>query len=124
MLIVLLLAATLVVGCSKQQPAASANAATSMAQAAPSAVADSAPPSPREPGPMAPPPTAVVVPDSGDVNATLNQLSLELRCYVVRTRSAPKNFDEFAAKSHLQAPPPPPGKKYAIQDQSVVLGKR
>jgi len=73
---------------------------------------------------MAPAPTAVLIPDSGDVNATLNQLSVELRKYVVGTRSVPKDFEEFAAKSHMQAPPPPAGKKYAIKDQAVVLVKR
>jgi hypothetical protein len=118
----LLLAATLVAGCSKHRPAAGGNAATNAAQADPSA-AGAAPPS-RGPGPMVPPPTAAVIPDTGDLNATLNQLSLELRKYVVRTRSVPKNFDEFVAKSHVQAPPPPAGKKYAIQDQAIVVVKR
>ncbi len=73
---------------------------------------------------MLPPPTAVVIQDSGNVNATLDQLSLELRRYVVGTRSVPRNFEEFIAKSHVQAPPPPAGKKYAIKDQAVVLVKR
>ncbi|MCX6921770.1 MAG: hypothetical protein NT154_00900, partial [Verrucomicrobia bacterium] len=82
-----------------------------------------APPSPRGPGPMVPAATATAISDSGDVNATLGQLSLELRRYVVRTRSVPKNFDEFTAKSGVQAPAPPAGKKYAIQGQVVVLVK-
>ena len=74
---------------------------------------------PRGPAPTAPPATGAVIPDSGDVNATLNRLSLELRKYVVGTRSVPKNFEDFIAKSHVQAPPPPAGKKYAIQNQAV-----
>jgi hypothetical protein len=69
-------------------------------------------------------PKAAVIPDSGDVNATLNQLTLELRRYVVSTRSVPKDFEAFAAKSQVQAPPPPAGKKYAIKNQAVVLVKR
>jgi hypothetical protein len=73
---------------------------------------------------MAAPPKAAVIADSGDLNATLNQLSLELRKYVVRSRSVPKNFEDFLAKSGVQAPPAPAGKKYAIQDQAVVLVKR
>ena len=64
-----------------------------------------------------------VVPDTGDINATLHDLSLELRKYVVRTRSIPKTFEEFAAKSQVQMPPAPAGKKYAIQGQAVVLVK-
>ncbi len=58
------------------------------------------------------------------MSATLNQLSLELRKYVVSTRSVPKDFEEFAAKSRVQIPPAPAGKKYAIQGQAVVLVKR
>jgi hypothetical protein len=68
----------------------------------------------------APPPTALI-PDTGDVNATLQQLTLALRDYVVRTRSVPKNFDDFAAKSQARFPLPPAGKKYAIQGQKVAL---
>jgi len=120
----LLLAATLAAGCSKHQPAAGANAATNAAQADASAVAPAVPPATRGPGPMRAPPTPAVIADSGDVNATLTQLSLELRKYVIGTRSVPKNYEEFAAKSRVQAPPPPAGKKYAIRDQAVVLVKR
>jgi len=47
-----------------------------------------------------------------------------LRRYVVRTRTVPRNFEDFAAKSSLQAPPPPAGKKYAIQGQAVIVVKR
>jgi hypothetical protein len=65
-----------------------------------------------------------MVPDTGDINGTLSQLSLELRKYVVRTRSVPKDFEEFAAKSRVQMPPPPAGQKYAIRGQAIVLVKR
>jgi hypothetical protein len=64
---------------------------------------------------------AAVIPDTGDVDATLQQLTLALRDYVVRSRSVPKNFDDFAAKSQARFPLPPAGKKYAIQGQKVVL---
>jgi hypothetical protein len=120
----LLLAATLALGCSKHDPASGANAATNAAQAASSAVDPAATPSPRGPGPMPPPPRAAVIGDSGNESAILGQLSMELRKYVVRTRSVPKNFEEFVTKSQVQAPPPPAGKKYAIQGQAVVLVKR
>jgi hypothetical protein len=73
---------------------------------------------------MTAPAKPVVVPDSGNMDATLAQLSLELRRYVIRTRSVPKDFDDFLAKSGAQVPAAPPGKKYAIQDQAVVLVKR
>jgi hypothetical protein len=114
-----LLAVMLAGGCSKQQPAAGSNAGSNAA----ASTAPQPPPSARSPGtPAAAAP--VVVPDSGDVNATLGQLSLELRKYVVRTRSVPKNFEEFVSKSGAQVPAPPAGKKYAIQGQEVVLVKR
>ena len=70
------------------------------------------------------PAPAAVIPDTGDVNATLQQLTLALRDYVVRNRSVPKNFEEFATKSGARFPQPPAGKQYAIQRQEVVLVKR
>ncbi len=73
---------------------------------------------------MPPAPKPAVIAESADANATLTQLSLELRKYVMRTRSVPKNFEEFQAKSQVQVPPPPAGQKYAIKGQAVVLVKR
>ena len=66
----------------------------------------------------------VAAPANGDMNAVLEQLSLDLRRYVVTTRSVPKTFEEFVAKSHAQVPPAPAGKKYIIQKQAIVLVKR
>ena len=71
-----------------------------------------------------PPAGAVVVSDQEGVNSALEQLSVELRKYVVRTRTVPKTYEEFISKSNVQAPEPPPGKKYAIQNQAIVLVKR
>jgi len=69
-------------------------------------------------------PTPVAISDTGNPDAALEHLTTELRSYVVRTRSVPKNFEEFAAKSNLRFPPPPAGKKYAIKGQAVVLQKQ
>jgi hypothetical protein len=85
--------------------------------------AEAAPPSPRAPGFLKETSGPIVVSDTGNVDATLAQLSLELRRYVLGTRSVPKSFAEFAAKSGLQAPPPPSGNKYAIRGHEVVLVK-
>ena len=113
----ILLAAGLAVGCKKQEPAPGATPDQPDASMAP--------PSPRGPGPMSETPTnPVVIADTGDVNATLQKLTQELRDYVVRTRSVPRNFEEFATKSQVRFPPAPDGKKYAIQGQAVVLVKR
>ena len=73
---------------------------------------------------MAASPTTTVISDTGNIDATLGQLTSELRRYVVHTRSVPKDFEEFIAKSGVQAPSPPSGKKYAIQQRAVVLVKR
>ena len=119
-LLAMLLSAAVIVGCKKQAPTPSATVAVSTNQDAGESAAP-APTSGRFPTPA--PAVNVVVEDTGDVNATLNQLSLELRKYVVRTRSIPRTFEEFVAKSHAQVPPAPPGKKYAIEGQAVVLKK-
>ena len=69
-------------------------------------------------------PPVPVIQATNDVNTTLQQLTVALRDYVVRTRSVPKDFEEFAAKSQAQFPQPPTGQKYVIKGQEVVLAKR
>jgi hypothetical protein len=69
-------------------------------------------------------PPAAIVSDAGNIDATLSQLTSELRKYVIHSRSVPRNFEEFIAKSGVQAPSPPAGKKYVIQNRAVVLVKR
>lgn len=115
------LALVALTGCSRGQPATAvdATATNSLAEG------DTAPPSPRDPGFLTDTSTAVVVvSDTGNVDATLEQLTTELRRYVIRTRTVPRNFEDFAAKSGLQAPPAPAGKKYAIKGQAITLVKR
>jgi len=72
---------------------------------------------------MAPEPV-VIAADNPDVNATLGQLSQALRAYVSSTRSLPKDFADFAARTQMQAPPPPAGRAYAISHGKVVLVDR
>jgi hypothetical protein len=105
-----LLLALLIAGCKKQHEAS--NESSSLAALEPAG----------SPGSNSP--TGVVISDTSDINRVLHELSLELRRYVVRTHSVPKNFEEFAAKSQAQIPAPPDGKKYAIQGQVVVLVRR
>jgi len=69
-------------------------------------------------------PATIAPPETSDMSATLQELSRELRKYVVSTRSVPKNFEEFVAKSHVQIPAAPAGQKYKIQGQAVVLVRR
>ena len=107
-----LLAAGIVAGCKKSEPPVPTSDAQGVGEAVPSPRGTDFPTS-------APP--AVTIAPSADPQTTLQQLSLELRRYVVRTHRIPKNFDEFAANSNVQFPPPPAGKKYAIQGQEVIL---
>jgi hypothetical protein len=115
-----LLAVAMTAGCSKSGPAPAGGPAASdqhvpasgdVAARDGSVAADSSP-------------TVIAVPENGDMNAVLGQLSMALRKYVFRTRTAPKNFEEFAANAHLQFPPPPDGQRYAIEHGAVVLEKR
>ena len=108
----LLLAAGILAGCKKSEPPAPAADAQGVGEAVPSPRGIDFPTS-------APP--AVTIAPSADTQTTLQQLSLELRRYVVRTHKIPKTFEDFAANSNVQFPPPPSGKKYAIQGQEVVL---
>lgn len=120
----MILMAGLATGCNKKSGTASASssAATTQESAADNAAV---PPSPRGPvGLAAAPAGATVIENNASTEAILSQLSAELRKYVVRSRSVPKNFDDFIAKSLVQAPPAPEGKKYAIQNQAIVLVKR
>jgi len=113
------IAAGLAGGCKKHETVITATASP------PDDLAASSPGPPiRGPGPIAPPPASIVVPDTGDVNVTLDQLSLELRKYVVRARKVPKTFEEFIAQSNVHPPPAPAGKKYAIHGQVIVLVKQ
>jgi hypothetical protein len=66
-------------------------------------------------------PEPIVVPDGGSTEANLNQLSIALRKYIAGTHSVPKDFNDFLAKSGVQPPPAPPGKKYVIQGPAVGL---
>jgi hypothetical protein len=58
------------------------------------------------------------------VAETLVNLTRELH-HTMPGRKLNRNFDEFVALRHLEVPPPPAGKKYAINEQwKVVLVDR
>jgi len=67
------------------------------------------------------PPETIVLPDAGSPEANLNQLSSALRKYIAGSHRMPKDFEDFVAKSGVQPPPPPAGKRYVIQGQVVAL---
>ena len=111
-----LLAGLLTAGCSKREssPPTNSSPGDTNVPAAPT----------RGPGASTRPGSGAVIPDSGNAEATLTALTSELRKYVIESRSVPKDFEEFIARSHVQAPAPPAGKKYVIKNQAVVLVKR
>ena len=55
-----------------------------------------------------------------EMEARLTQLTRELHHTMVG-RKLNRDFDEFVAISKLEVPPPPPGKKYAINQQWKVI---
>jgi len=58
-------------------------------------------------------------------NAEPLDLNRELRKWILKNRRPPKNFDDFAGSSGVEVPPPPDGKKYAIdKTMHVILVKR
>ena|ERR1035441_1651939 len=120
MMCALLLMAALAAGCKKHGPG---NGASNVTPSDSSASAAAAARSPGAPVPMPYASTTIGAPENGDMNAILQELSRELRKYVVSTRSVPKNFEEFVAKSRVQILPAPAGKKYRIQGHAVVLVK-
>src|SRR5260370_23794211 len=62
------------------------------------------------PPPTAPPP-----------NSEPPDLNRELRKWIVRNQRPPKNFEDFAATAGIQIPPPPTGKRYAIDKTMHVI---
>jgi hypothetical protein len=84
------------------------------------------------PAPANPPtPAPAVAPAAGaypvvDANgaADLAELSRQLRTWIVGHRRLPQSFEEFVSTANLKVPPPPPGKKYAINKSTVILVDR
>ena len=112
--LLLCLAAAVWTGCNRED--------SGPAEALPPVTAPASPRAPQARSDQSVPPSSI--PESNDANATLQQLTQALRDYVVRTRTVPKNFEEFAGKSKVSFPPAPEGKKYEIRGQEVVLEKR
>jgi hypothetical protein len=100
-----LLAMSLVLGCKKAPPPSEESLARHRPPSLNSGVA----------------PEPIVLPDNGSPEANLNQLSIALRKYIAGSHLMPKDFNDFLAKSGVQPPPPPAGKKYVIQGQVVAL---
>jgi hypothetical protein len=105
-------------GCGNKQPAQPAASSEPGAENA-GANAES-PKAPEEPPAAAPVP--VPEPTAGGTDnkaniptADLNQLTAQLRTWMMNTRSGPpKSFEDWVARAHIQVAPAPTGKKYVI----------
>jgi hypothetical protein len=127
-LLLLLTATILGCGCHKKTVAPSPPPAMAASDStpAPEGLPASSPPSvyrQAAPKPQRLPsnPAMQVVPPNADINAVLNQLSMELRRYVAHTRMPPKSFKEFVANTPVSYPPPPPGKQYELSHGKVIF---
>jgi len=77
-----------------------------------------------QPAPAAPN-TAVnsqPVPSATATNATvdLRELNGELLSWILQNHRRPASFEEFAASSGIQIPPPPRGEKYIINSRGLI----
>jgi hypothetical protein len=73
-------------------------------------------------------PTATQPANQGDAttNATnaapdLQKLNHAMMQYVARNHYKPASIEEFAAKSGIEIPPPPPGKKYTMNSRGFIV---
>ena len=109
--------ALLVAGCGKHPETPAQNQA-----ATPAADNSQAPANSQSPVPATTPAVAGSNPAT-DANgaADLAELSRQLRGWIVGHRRLPQNFEEFVATANLKVPPPPAGKKYAINKSTVIL---
>ena len=66
-------------------------------------------------------PTNIAAAPVADPGPDLGQITRDLRRWILRNQRPPKNFEDFASSANVQIPPPPPGKKYAIDKQMHVI---
>ena len=111
-------------GCSKSDAPASAAVSPPEANATANAasVPNGASPTTANtaPGPAPTPTAPVVLTSTNNTDAVLVQLTRQLHRTMIG-RKLSGSFEEFVAISHVQVPPPPPGKKYAISKQWHVV---
>ncbi len=62
---------------------------------------------------------------SAQPDPDLQDVNRQLRRWILKNQRPPENFEDFAATAGMQIPPPPAGKKYAIdKHMHVVLVNR
>ena len=108
-------------GCGKKSPPAPVPAPAVENSPAPVVAPVAAPRVPGPPVAHPAPPSQVSLPANATADAAADQLTMELRRYVLTTRSIPKTFEDFAAKHPMKFPPAPAGKHYAIEEGKIVV---
>jgi hypothetical protein len=79
------------------------------------------------PGPLATAPPELPTPAGTDeatapsAPADLSMMTLDLHHWIGAHQRIPKNFEEYAASARAPIPPPPAGKKYAINSIYQVI---
>ena len=68
-------------------------------------------------------PPQLAAPSGADLQARdIHQMERVLVGWIISTHHRPQSFEEFATATHIQVPPPPAGKKYAIaKNMHIVL---
>ena len=104
-------------GCGNKQPATPPTPPTEATESGNTGT----PKAPEEPPTAAPVPVPEASAAGGaDSKATiptadLNQLTAQLRTWMMNNRSGPpRSFEDWVARAHIQVAPPPAGKKYVI----------
>lgn len=69
--------------------------------------------------PPLPAPGGTAITDKGET--VLQQLNHAVIQYRIRNHHVPGSFEEFVASANIQAPPPPAGKKYAINNRGLIV---
>ena len=121
--IAIMAAAFLLTGCGKKTESPS-TAAPPEVQPAP--VQNSQTPAPGAGHTRGPRLTPVVAPGTNAAVAPdLDAMSTAVRVWIRTRHQVPKTFEEWAATPNYACPPPPPGKKYALDNRlHVVLVNR
>ena len=84
----------------------------------------------KDPAEVPPPPAstqavATATQAAAPTAPNLDEITRQLRRWILKNQRPPKNFEDFASTTSYQIPPPPPGKKYVINRQMhVVLENR
>lgn len=117
-LVLVLGVAMFIVGCGKKSENPPAGATMAPPQSNQAVVPPS---SPAPGGNSQPVPAAAPATNTDTASTNLKELNHALTRWVVQNHQRPTSFEDFVARSNIQVPPPPAGKKYVIKRGFIVL---